>query len=121
MRMCTQVLDGTFGKPAAGVSTHLERMTSQGWITMAVAETNNAGGIKGWDDITLEHGVYRLVFDGDSYFVGLGGVTAYPEVIIIFRVPNEYQACQVKVILAPYSYTTYFGSTDRQPHDHEQA
>lgn len=61
---------------------------------------------------TSKHGLYRLVFDCDSYFAGLGGMTAHPEIVVVFRMPNEMDSCQVQVVLAPYSHFTYLGMTE---------
>lgn len=110
MKIRTQVLDGTYGKPAAGVSARLEHAASgNGWVAIREAETDESGCIEDWDGWRLEHGVYRLVFDSDSHFARLGTATAYPEVIIIFRIQDESQDFQVQVTLTPYSYFTYSG------------
>jgi 5-hydroxyisourate hydrolase len=112
MRIVTQVLDGTYGKSAVGVRAFLARASSNGWATVAEAETNRDGRIEDWDSWHLERGLYRIVFDSDSYFSGLGATTAYPEVTVIFRMHNESVKFQVQVTLSPYSYSTYFGTMD---------
>jgi 5-hydroxyisourate hydrolase len=112
MRILTQVLDGAYGKFAAGVHACLSRADGDGWATVADADTDEEGRIKDWDDWHLERGLYRIVFDSDSYFAWLGAVAAYPEVIIIFRTKSEAQAFHLQVTLAPYSYSTYFGHVD---------
>jgi 5-hydroxyisourate hydrolase len=111
MRIVAQVLDGTYGKPAVGVRARLARASGDDWTTVAEAETSGDGRIEDWDSLHLERGLYRIVFDSDSYFSGLGVTTAYPEVSVIFRTEDQYAAFQVQVILAPYSYSTYFGTT----------
>jgi 5-hydroxyisourate hydrolase len=112
MRIVAQVLDGTYGKPAVGVRARLARASGDDWTTVAEAETSSDGRIEDWDSLHLERGLYRIVFDSDSYFSGLGVTTAYPEVSVIFRTEDQYAAFQVQVILAPYSYSTYFGTTE---------
>ena len=112
MRIATEVLDATYGKPAVGVRTLLSRGSGNDWITVAEAETNSDGRIGAWHSLRLQRGRYRIVFDSDGYFAGLGTVTAYPEVVIIFRMQEEPHAFQVQVTLAPYSYSTYFGKLD---------
>jgi 5-hydroxyisourate hydrolase len=110
MRIFSQVLDGTYGKSAVGVRARLARAADDGWAPVADAETNNDGRIENWDSWYLEPGVYRIVFDSDSYFAGLGAVAAYPEVVVTFRTQNDGNVFQVQVTLAPYSYSTYFGT-----------
>jgi 5-hydroxyisourate hydrolase len=114
MRIITQVLDGTYGKPAAGVGVHLERaVAGNGWITVREDETDDNGRVEDPDSQHLERGLYRIVFDSESHFAKLGSNTAYPEVIVIFRMQDESQNFHVQVTLAPYSYSTYFGILDR--------
>lgn len=115
MRVVAQVLDGTYGKAAAGVRADLSRANAQGWLTVAEAETNVNGCIDDWDIWYLERGLYRIVFDSDSYFAGLGAASAYPEVVVIFRLQDEYDVFQVQVVMAPYSYSAYFGTMGGQP------
>jgi 5-hydroxyisourate hydrolase len=115
MRIVAQTLDGTYGKPAVGVSAYLARANGEGWVTVAEAETNSDGRIDDWDTWHLERGVYRILFESDSYFAGLGSVAAYPQVVVIFRVCNDNEAFHVQLTLSPYSYSIYFGSIDSQP------
>jgi 5-hydroxyisourate hydrolase len=111
MRILTQVLDGTYGKPAAGVSAYLSQATGNlVWRTISQAETDDNGRIADWDGWQLKNGVYRIVFDSDSHFARLGTATAYPEVIVTFRISSESPDFQVQITLTPYSYSTYFGT-----------
>lgn len=115
MRIFTQVLDGTYGKPAAGVRAALACVYANSWTTVEEAETNLDGRIDNWDIGHLERGLYRIVFDSDSYFAGLGVAIAYPEVTVIFRLEPVAHSFQVQVILSPYSYSTYFGTAGDRP------
>jgi 5-hydroxyisourate hydrolase len=113
MRIVAQVLDGTYGKSAVGVRARLARANGSGWTTVAEAETNKDGCIAAWETLHLDRGLYRIVFDNDSYFAGLGTSTAYPEVAVVFRMQNGFVAFQVQVTLAPYFYSTYFGTVEK--------
>jgi 5-hydroxyisourate hydrolase len=115
MRIFTQVLDGTHGKSAVGVHAHLARAADDGWTTVADAETNDDGRIEDWDGRHLERGIYRVVFDIDSYFAGLGAVGVYPEVVVMFRMQDEVHVFQLQVTLAPHAYSTYFGTMNASP------
>jgi 5-hydroxyisourate hydrolase len=113
MKISTQVLDCTYGQSAVGVHARLERSTGDGWTTVAEAVTNGGGYIEDWKDgWHFERGLYRIVFDSDSYFAGLGASAAYPEVVVIFRMPDASRTFQVRVMLSPYSYSTFFGTMD---------
>jgi 5-hydroxyisourate hydrolase len=116
MRILTQVLDGTYGKPAAGVRARLSRTDSNdGWVTVGEASTNDDGRIDEWDSWHLERGLYRIAFDSDGHFAKLGTNTAYPEVIVIFRMQDENHDFQIQVTFSPYSYHTYFGILENIP------
>lgn len=114
MRIAAQMLDSTYGQSAVGVQAHLQHASGTGWTTVADAITDSEGRIEDWHGWRQERGLYRLVFDSDNYFASLGANTAYPEVIIMFRMVNEADNCQVQVTICPYSYSTYFGSIDHQ-------
>ena len=115
MRIVAQALDGTYGKSAVGVRAHLAQANGEDWITVAEAETSSNGCIEDWDIWHLKHGLYCIVFDSDSYFAGLGAIAAYPEVVVVFRLRDEYETFHVQLTLSPYSYSTYFGTVDGQP------
>jgi 5-hydroxyisourate hydrolase len=116
MSIAAQVLDSTYGQSAAGVHARLERSSGSGWAMVSEAETNSTGCVDGWNvGRQLERGLYRIAFDSDSYFAGLGVNTAYPEVVVIFRMPDESRTYQVQVTLSPYSYSTFFGTVDSRP------
>ena len=113
MKIPTQVLDSTYGQSAVGIRARLERSSGAGWTTVSEGVTNGEGYIEDWNGgLHLERGLYRIVFDSDSYFAGLGASTAYPEMVVTFRMPDESRTFQIRVLLSPYSYSTFFGTSD---------
>jgi 5-hydroxyisourate hydrolase len=112
VRIVTQVVDGAYGKAAGGVRVCLSSSTGNDWSTVAEAETDSDGCIKEWHSRHLERGLYRIVFDSDAYFARLGAFSAYPEIIVMFRMEEESHLFRVNVTLSPYSYSTYFGTAD---------
>jgi 5-hydroxyisourate hydrolase len=112
LRIVTQVVDGAYGKSAAGVRARLSCAKGNSWSTVADAETDGDGRIQEWDSRHLERGLYRIVFDSDGYFAKLGATSAYPEIVVLFRMEDESRLFRVHVTLSPYSYSTYFGTTE---------
>ncbi|GAA4590444.1 5-hydroxyisourate hydrolase [Actinoplanes octamycinicus] len=110
MSVSAQALDGVYGKPAAGVRARLDQGVDGRWQTVAAAETDETGTIGAFVDGRLARGPYRIVFDSDHYFAGLGVHAAYPEITVVFRVTGEPHTCQVQVLMTPYSYSLYFGN-----------
>jgi 5-hydroxyisourate hydrolase len=112
VRIVTQVVDGAYGKPAADVRARLSRANGNAWSTVANAETDGDGRIQEWNSRHLERGLYRIVFECDGYFAGLGANSAYPEIVVLFRMEDETRLFHVHVTLSPYSYSTYFATTE---------
>lgn len=110
MGIALQVLDGLYGRPAAGVRVRLERIENGLWYAEVKAETDHEGRVEEWRARRFERGLHRIVFESDSYFVGLGLAAAYPEISTMFRMHDETDAYQVQVLLSPFSYSVYFGS-----------
>jgi 5-hydroxyisourate hydrolase len=109
MSVSAQALDGVYGRPAVGVRARLEQSVDGHWSGIAEAETDTNGNIVDFADGVLRRGPYRIVFDSDHYYSGLGVSAAYPEIAVVFRVRAEPHTCQIQVLMTPYSYSMYFG------------
>ena len=99
----THVLDITTGKPAANIRVRLFYRDRQ----VGEAVTNEAGRCPALlpDDVVLEAGLYRLVFEVEPYMDGF-----FPEVAISFKVDDSAMSYHVPLLLSNYGYTTYRGS-----------
>lgn len=115
MGIAVQILDGVYGHAAANVSVRLERADDGGWAPAASAETGSDGRVENLCEQRLNRGLYRIVFDSDSYFAGLGMSTVYREVMVIFRVRSESDTCRIDIALSPYSYSAHFMTMNSQP------
>lgn len=98
----THVLDTAAGKPAAGVPVRLEH----GGELIADGVTDDDGRVRELGPDELAPGVYRLVFDTESY---LGPDGFYPEITVSFRI-GDTRHHHVPVLLSPFAYSTYRGS-----------
>jgi 5-hydroxyisourate hydrolase len=108
----THVLDTSRGRPAAGVPVTLEVEAAGGWQLLGKGDTNTDGRISDLmaDDQPLTNGVYRLIFDVDTYFRSHGIASFYPQVAVTFRIENPGQHYHVPLLLSPFGYSTYRGS-----------
>lgn len=108
----THVLDMSRGAPASGVPVYLEQQNSdESWTELCHAWTDEDGRVKPFFLVgePLTAGVYRLVFDMETYFTGLETVAFYPQVTVIFKIDDDPQHYHVPLLISPYGYSTYRG------------
>ena len=103
----THVLDTSTGRPAAGVTITLERVSGDQYDKIGGGVTNNDGRVTDLlSSGTLTAGTYRMSFlNLESYNDGF-----YPEVRVMFKVTEANSHYHVPLLLSPYGYSTYRGS-----------
>jgi 5-hydroxyisourate hydrolase len=109
----THVLDISRGQPAEGIAVSLELEAADGsWKQIGAGLTDEDGRAKDLlpSGFALHGGVYRLVFDTESYFATLGVEGFYREVSITFTIRDPAQHYHVPLLLSPFGYSTYRGS-----------
>ena len=109
----THVLDTANGVPAQGIPITLEIQTDGGdWTEVASGVTDDDGRISDWlsGDERPEPGVYRAIFDVESYFDDGSDQVFYSEIPIVFHLNEPEEHYHVPLLLSPYGYTTYRGS-----------
>ncbi len=112
-RISTHVLDTALGKPATGVLVRLERREKSGnWMLLASARTDQEGRCNQLlpDENVLSAGLFRLVFDTESYFVAAKITALYPLVEVTFQVRGDETHFHIPLLLSPNGYTTYRGT-----------
>lgn len=112
MSISVQALDGIHGRSVVGMRVGLERHEDGVWSVVAKAKTDGTGGVGAWDAQHLTRGLYRIVFDSDYYFVGLGLSAPYPEINVLFRIRDDLDAYRIQILISPYSYSIFCGSQD---------
>lgn len=110
MTLSSHVLDGSRGRPAAGVSVRWDRLADDGWETVAKAATDADGRVTDWGGASPALGIHRVVFDSGEYFAAQQVATFYPEVVVVFEVTDPDQHHHVPLLLSPFAYSTYRGS-----------
>lgn len=117
-RLTTHALDTAHGRPAAGMTIELWRMTVDGEQRqlLKMVRTNADGRtdapLLAGDELAA--GVYELVFHAGAYFAGQQ--VALPEPFFLDRVPVRFGIADpqthyhVPLLVSPWSYTTYRGS-----------
>lgn len=115
-RLSTHVLDTAKGKPAAGVTITLYRVSGQSHRKLKEVVTNADGRTDGplLEGAELEAGSYELVFRAGDYLRASGqageGVLFLDEIPIRFGVPDASRHYHVPLLISPFGYSTYRGS-----------
>lgn len=106
-----QVLDVAHGMPACGLGMRLERTDGREWSLIAAATTDDTGRVDcaAWKDPGT--GSFRLVVDTRRFFALLGLNYAQGELTIAFDVRDSSLEHHIPILLAPFGYSAYIGST----------
>ncbi|MES2587485.1 MAG: hydroxyisourate hydrolase [Bacteroidota bacterium] len=111
-QITTHILDTSKGKPAQGIQIILEKqINGNTWSEINRGNTNDDGRLPGLvtENTFLEFGVYRLVFDTETYYKNTQVEGLYPSVSIAFKV-YENKHYHIPLLLNPFGYSTYRGS-----------
>lgn len=110
-QITTHVLDTSLGRPAAGVPVMLEIEARGVWKELSRGATDSDGRLRHLlAPGALVKGVYRLTFETREYFAQLHKKGFYPQVSIVFEVPDAAEHYHVPLLLSPFGYSTYRGS-----------
>lgn len=112
-RISTHVLDLVRGRPATNVPVRLEKQSSAGdWQLLTSADTDQDGRCPQMlpEGENLSAGVYRLIFETETYFAQHKIAALYPVVEITFHVRDNESHFHIPLLLSPNGYTTYRGS-----------
>lgn len=110
-QITTHILDTSLGKPAEGVSVVLEQRTEGTWNNIGQGVTDGDGrvGTLLSEDVILDPGVFRLIFNTGDYFNTQSKQCFYPRVVIVFETKDSSHY-HVPLLLNPYGYSTYRGA-----------
>ena len=115
-RLTTHVLDTMHGKPAAGLSVTLFRISGDDRELILTTATNSDGRCDAplLVGAAMRPGVYELVFDVAAYFRASGVVLEDPPFLdripLRFGLSNASQHYHVPLLVSPFAYSTYRGS-----------
>ena len=111
-QITTHVLDTSQGKPAEGIRISLQKpMGKDQWETIASGTTNADGRVAALlpADMVIAPGVYRMLFETQSYFENQKIKSFYPYITIVFETFDTAHY-HVPLLLNPFGYSTYRGS-----------
>jgi 5-hydroxyisourate hydrolase len=109
--LTTHVLDTAHGRPAAGVTIELARISEGGDRAVLRTARTNADGRTDEPMLAagrLEPGEYELVFGVGAYFAPEPAF--YDRVSVRFEVRDAGAHHHVPLLVSPWGYSTYRGS-----------
>jgi 5-hydroxyisourate hydrolase len=101
------VVNGVYGRPAAGMEVCLFGPAGDSWPGPVRGTIAEDGLAQGWPATALAAGQYRLEFNLDGYFKALGLASFYPAVILPFRVISDELPTSIVLVVTPSSYFVY--------------
>ncbi|MEV7186552.1 hydroxyisourate hydrolase [Kitasatospora sp. NPDC093102] len=104
-------VSGRAAGSAVGLHARLEILLDNEWVLLAERRTDGNGLIEEWGAAGGHRGLYRVVFDVDRYFAGLGLTPGYPEVTVGFRASEEGVGYGVTLTFSPHQYTAVLTSS----------
>ena len=114
-RLTTHVLDTATGRPAAGLSIMLYRVSGNSHRKLKTVVTNEDGRCDAplLEGREFKVGQYELVFAAGDYFRRSG--LDLPDPMFLDEVPLRFGMAEevhyhVPLLLSPYGYSTYRGS-----------
>lgn len=115
-KLSTHVLDTYHGRPAAGVTLRLSRV-SDGRADLVRSATTNADGRTDAPllvDAEVQKGLWRLEFDVADYYRAKGLTLADPPFVgtvqLDFGISEDGGSYHVPLVCTPWSWSTYRGS-----------
>lgn len=111
VNVTAEALECVHGRSAVGLHARLEALIDNEWVLLAEHRTDESGRIDDWDSAGERRGLYRIVFDIDLYFAGLGMTPMYPAVTTTFRVSDERTGCRVNMNFSLHHYSAVFTVT----------
>ncbi|XP_069724414.1 cadherin-1-like [Phaenicophaeus curvirostris] len=111
--LTTHVLNTATGLPAARLAVRLAQLQEPGlqWTELEQRWTDGDGRCQPLlAPGQAKPGTYKLHFETGAYWQGLGHVSFYPFVEVVFTITDPAQKLHVPLLISPYSYTTYRGS-----------
>lgn len=114
-RLTTHVLDTASGKPAAGLTIMLYRLSGNSHRKLKTVVTNSDGRVDAplLDGKDFAAGQYELVFCAGDYLRASG--VALPDPPFLDQIPIRFGMAEnvhyhVPLLISPYGYSTYRGS-----------
>ena len=111
-QLSSHILDVSQGKPATGVTIHLEKYNPKNkkWSVVDKKVTDSNGRVPDFlPTDKVNTGIYKLTYFTQEYFQKAGTESFYPFIDVVFEIKdaNHYH---VPITLSAFGYSTYRGN-----------
>ncbi|MEU7977110.1 hydroxyisourate hydrolase [Micromonospora sp. NPDC049081] len=100
MSVSVRVVDGIYGRPAAGLAVTLSREFDGEFVRRWTGRADESGQVLSMRELSLPHGEYRLEFDLGEYFSTLGYAPKNSSIGVCFTA-NPGQVYQITLLVSP--------------------
>lgn len=108
MSVLMSVFDCVHGRPAEGVTVHVEGQTGRTWREILHGRTDERGQFSAQQgDSKLGYGIYRFELDVDHYYATQGIEPIFPRVILVLRIDDPAEWHYVPLLITPHAYVAY--------------
>ena len=115
-KITSHILDLSRGKPASNIYAKLykrDEINKEEWQLIGNDVSNEDGRITQLlknESMSIEVGVYKIIFESGLYYKQQSLDTFYPEISIVFNIANPIQHYHVPLLLNQFGFSTYRGS-----------
>ena len=111
----THVLETSIGAPGHGIDVHLFKLLpGVNWVFISTRVTDANGRVSQFFDCSSEinEGTYKMTFNVKYYYDAMNTITFFPYIDVIFDVPTGTSHCHVPILISPFGFTTYRGTSE---------
>lgn len=101
MSVSVRVINGIYGRPAAGLMVSLSREVDGEFVQQWTGRADESGQVLSLQELSLPPGTYRLEFDLDDYFCALGYAPCYSAIEVCFFMTNRGHVYRITLLATP--------------------
>jgi len=102
-----RVINGIYGRPAAGLTVSLSREVDGEFVQQWTGRADESGQVLSLQELSLPPGTYRLEFDLDDYFCALGYASYYSAIGVCFFMADRGHVYRITLLATPANCTIF--------------
>lgn len=107
MSVSVRVINGIYGRPAAGLTVSLSREVDGEFVQRWTGRADENGRVLSLQELSLPPGAYRLEFDLGDYFCALGYAPHNSAIGVCFFMANHGRVYRITLLATPANCTIF--------------